>query len=180
MKFHYEFDIKKLSPGITHQHKMLLIGSCFTENIGEKLRKYKFNVLENPNGILFNPVSVSEAVTGYIENIKLNGEELFCFNEGWHSWKHHSRFSGLTADEAITKINVSTEKAHNYLKECDYVMITLGSAWKTNAKLRTRNGKSGRPLKRKRNNCKRLRSSGPTGDVPMAAALVTLLSEPVK
>ena len=129
MKFHYEFDIKKLSPGITHQHKMLLIGSCFTENIGEKLKKYKFNVLENPNGILFNPVSVSEAVMGYIENIKLNAQDLFCFNEGWHSWKHHSRFSGLTADEAITKINVSTEKAHNYLKECDYVMITLGSAW---------------------------------------------------
>lgn len=129
MKFHFEFDIKKLSPPISHQDKLLLIGSCFTENIGDKLKKYKFSVLENPNGILFNPVSVAEALTTYIENIQFNREHLFQLNEGWHSWKHHSRFSGLSAEEALSKINTSTSKANKYLKEADYLMITLGSSW---------------------------------------------------
>lgn len=129
MKFHFEFDIKKLSPPITHHHKMFLIGSCFTEHIGEKLNQYKFHVIENPNGIMFNPVSVAGAITDCIENKVLQENELFQLNEGWHSWKHHSRFSGLSAYEAIDKINKSTEAAHKFLKNADHVMITLGSSW---------------------------------------------------
>jgi hypothetical protein len=129
MKFRFEFDIKKLSQPITHKDKLLLIGSCFTENIGEKLKKYKFSVFENPNGILFNPVSVAEALTSYIDNTQIKEPGLFELNEGWHSWKHHSRFSGLSAEEALNKINGSTSEAHKYLKDADYLMITLGSSW---------------------------------------------------
>jgi hypothetical protein len=129
MKFRFEFDIKKLPEPIMHWHKLLLIGSCFTENIGEKLDKYKFTTLQNPNGILFNPVSVAEALTNYIENNSISETDLFHYNEGWHSWKHHSRFSGIGANDAMQKINASTSKAHNFLKQADYVFITLGSAW---------------------------------------------------
>jgi hypothetical protein len=129
MKFHFEFDIKKLQQPIAHWDKLLLMGSCFTENIGAKLKRYKFSVLENPNGILFNPVSVAEALTSYIENTQISETNLFKLNEGWHSWKHHSRFSGITPEEAVDKINQSRTEAHEYLKAADHVMITLGSAW---------------------------------------------------
>lgn len=129
MKFRFEFDIKKLVPPVNHGHHLFLIGSCFTENIGEKLKRHKFDVLENPNGILFNPVSVADAMTDYVENTKFEKQDLFNYNEGWHSWKHHSRFSGLSPEEALDKINTSAEQAHNYLKTADYAMITLGSAW---------------------------------------------------
>ncbi|MEO8171809.1 MAG: GSCFA domain-containing protein [Sediminibacterium sp.] len=129
MKFHFEFDIKRSPGSIHHQQKLLLMGSCFTENIGEKLRKHKFNVLENPNGILFNPVSVAEAVHSYIENKKITKADIFQHNETWHSWKHHSRFSGVTAEDCIQKINTSTADANAYLKKTDHLLITLGSAW---------------------------------------------------
>lgn len=129
MKFHFEFDIKKSQRTILHQHKLLLMGSCFTENIGEKLRKHKFTVLENPNGILFNPVSVAEAIESYIDNKQITGADIFQHNETWHSWKHHSRYSGVTELECLQKINESITAAHFYLKETDQLMITLGSAW---------------------------------------------------
>lgn len=129
MKFRYEFDIKPLPKPITHRHKLLLIGSCFTENIGEKLDKYKFTTLQNPAGILFNPVSVAEALTDCIEANTVSEKDLFFFNEAWHSWKYHSRFSGITADETLEKINSSVQTAHDFLKTADYVFITLGSAW---------------------------------------------------
>ena len=129
MKFHYEFDIKKLPLPIDHQQKLLLIGSCFTENIGEKLRNYKFTTRENPHGILFNPVSVADALNDYIINRKYTTDNLFYYNETWHSWKHHSRFSGITAEESLQKINSSIDVTHQYLKETDTVFITLGSSW---------------------------------------------------
>jgi hypothetical protein len=129
MKFHFEFDIKKLTQPVHHRQKTLLMGSCFTENIGEKLRKHKFTVRENPNGILFNPVSVAEAVGSYIDDKKITEADIFQHNETWHSWKHHSRFSGITAAECIQKINGSTAESHAYLKNADLLLITLGSAW---------------------------------------------------
>ncbi|HTM91158.1 MAG TPA: GSCFA domain-containing protein [Flavisolibacter sp.] len=143
MKFHFEFDIKKHVQLITHKDQLLLIGSCFTENMGEKLKKYKFSVLENPNGILFNPVSVTEALTSYIENTQLSEADLFQLNEGWHSWKHHSRFSGLTAEESLNKINSSASNAHSFLKTADYLMITLGSSWIYTLTDKAINGKIG-------------------------------------
>ena len=129
MKFHFEFDVKKISTPIAHQHKLLLIGSCFTENIGEKLRKQKFQVLENPHGILFNPISVTGALTDYIENKQYGENDLFEYNEAWHSWHHHSKFSGLSAQESLDKINASNNQTHAYIKGADFLMITLGSAW---------------------------------------------------
>jgi hypothetical protein len=129
VKFRFEFDIKKLPWPITHYHKLFMIGSCFTENIGEKLRRYKFSTLENAHGILFNPVSVTEAISDCIQCNVYETSDLFYLNEGWHSWKHHSRFSGLSPEEAVEKINTSISSAHIYLKQADYCFITLGSAW---------------------------------------------------
>ncbi|HEX6333832.1 MAG TPA: GSCFA domain-containing protein, partial [Flavisolibacter sp.] len=129
MKFHLQFDIPRLDQPLTHRHRMILTGSCFTENIGEKLRRYKFHVTENPHGILFNPVSVAEGLTDVIENRQYTAADLFYLNEGWHSWKHHSRFSGLTPNEALEKINTSISNTHEFLRQADYLMITLGSAW---------------------------------------------------
>lgn len=129
MKFHYEFDIKSPEKKIQHGQNLVLMGSCFTENMGEKLRKHKFNVTENPHGILFNPVSVAEAITDYIEEKTYTEDDLFLLNECWHSWKHHSRYSGITTSDALDKINTSIIDTHIALKEADHIMITLGSAW---------------------------------------------------
>ncbi|WP_298411695.1 GSCFA domain-containing protein [Hydrotalea sp.] len=129
MKFHAEFDIQKIDQPIHHRHKIMLIGSCFTENIGEKLSNTGFSVLQNPNGILFNPVSVAEAIINIIQQKIYIPSDLFCLNETWHSWQFHSRFSGITPEDAVQKINTSIQSAHQFLKNTDYLIITLGSAW---------------------------------------------------
>lgn len=129
MKFRFELNVKKIAWPIQHQHHLLLVGSCFTENIGEKLRNVKFQVAENPHGILFNPVSVAEAIQDYIDSKIYNADELFYYNEAWNSWKHHSRFSAVSKDEALHKINTVISNTHTYLQQADYLFITLGSAW---------------------------------------------------
>lgn len=129
MEFRLAFTPKPFAQKINHQHKLLLMGSCFTENIGDKLIAHQFSVLQNPNGILFNPVSVKEALENYIANKKVDESALFYLNEAFHSWQHHSRFSGITRADAVNKINTSTDAAHQYLKTTDFIIITFGSAW---------------------------------------------------
>jgi hypothetical protein len=143
MKFRFELEVKKLATPITHFHKLLLMGSCFTENIGEKLEKTKFTILQNPHGILFNPVSVADALTDYIEAKRYTPADLFLYNEVWHSWKHHSRLSGITPEEALEKINYSIQTAHEFLKQAEFVFITLGSAWTYTLTEKAANAKQG-------------------------------------
>lgn len=122
-------DLKKPAKPITYRDKILLIGSCFTEHIGNALGDLKFSVLQNPNGILFGPDSVCKSLLSYVENKKYTTSDFFQLNEIWNSWQHHSRFSNIDLNEAVRIVNNSQQQAHDFLKETDWLIITLGSSF---------------------------------------------------
>ena len=129
MKFKLTLETKKSEIKISYTDKLVLLGSCFTENIGAKLNNHLFSTLENPHGILFNPVSVFNALDDYINCKTYQETDLFFHNDVWNSWQHHSRFSGVDKKATIDHINASIKEAHHYLKTADHLLITLGSAW---------------------------------------------------
>jgi hypothetical protein len=113
---------------ISHNDKILLIGSCFAENIGEKLRHSKFDCLVNPNGILFNPISISKALHSYIhpEKYQLNTGN----NNGlYFSYDHHGDLSDPDKEQLTAKIKRSMDEAHQFLKTARILIITFGSAF---------------------------------------------------
>jgi len=129
MQFFATINIKPFEPSISYRDKILLTGSCFTEHIGNFLIEAKFNAFQNPNGILFDPVSVTSSLLSYIQNKKYGEQDLFYLNETWNSWQHHSRFSGTSKTECLNNINQSQQRAHEFLKKADWLIITLGSAF---------------------------------------------------
>lgn len=129
MKLMLDIDIKSPKEKITYSDKIFLIGSCFTEHIGKRLEELKFSMLQNPNGILFDTLSVSKSLNSYVDLKKYGKADLFYLNELWQSWNHHSAFSGLDAAEVVYKINASQQKAHEHLKSCNWLFITLGSSF---------------------------------------------------
>jgi GSCFA family len=129
MEFHLEFTPKPFDTKINHRQNLLLIGSCFTEQIGTKLANHKFAVLDNPNGILFNPTSIARSISSYINNKQYTETDLFYQNECWNSWEHHSRFSKPDLTECLKGINESQSRANAFLKKADWLLITLGSAF---------------------------------------------------
>ena len=129
MKFFADINIKTLEPSITYRDKLLLTGSCFTEHIGNYLAEVKFNTLQNPNGILFDPLSVCSSLVSYIQQKQYTEKDLFYLNEAWHSWQHHSRFSNPDKASCLEMINASQNTAHHFLKEADWLIITLGSSF---------------------------------------------------
>ncbi len=128
-KFKLTLAAKPSDTKIFYPNKLMLVGSCFTENMGAKFQHHLFDTYENGHGILFNPVSVQNAIIDYLENKQYTIEDLFYLNEVWNSWHHHSRFSGITQQEALDKINTSINDAHLFLKKANHIIITLGSAW---------------------------------------------------
>lgn len=129
MNFRLEYTPPALTHPVQYTEPLFLTGSCFTENIGAKFRQYRFRVLENPHGILFNPASIVKAMDAYMLCRKYGPEDLFYANECWNSWDHHSRFSHPDQSACLQQINTSIESAHRFLKTAGRVFITLGSAF---------------------------------------------------
>jgi hypothetical protein len=127
----FMLDLNLLPPPrkISYQDKVLLVGSCFTEHIGNRLEELKFPVLQNPNGILFDPRSVAFSLVSYIQNKRYREDDLFYHNELWQSWQHHSRFSDIDPTTCLQRINQSQEETHNFLKQANWLIITLGSSF---------------------------------------------------
>lgn len=106
-----------------------MMGSCFAEEIGERLEQYQFDALVNPHGILYNPISITQALHTYLDGKQYTKDDLFLQHDVYHSWDHHSRFSGTDADAVLARINAAQEAASKRLEEADWLIITLGSAF---------------------------------------------------
>lgn len=89
----------------------------------------KFDALQNPNGILFDPLSVAHSLISYLEPDYYAAHDLFLHDELWQSWKHHGRFADTIQENVLGSINKSQESAHIFLKTTDWLVITLGSAF---------------------------------------------------
>ncbi|RBL89407.1 GSCFA domain-containing protein [Chitinophaga flava] len=128
MQFHLSFPVDTIEPGIHYSDKILLMGSCFAEEIGAKLHEHRFNTLINPHGILFNPLSLTRAITSYLDGKIYTKDDLFQHQDTWHSWDHHSRFSGLTPEATLEQINAAQQEAIRNIEQVDWLVLTLGSA----------------------------------------------------
>ena len=130
MDFRTPTDITPLAPRLRHSDKLLVMGSCFAEHIGGRLEKMKFRTEVNPYGVLYNPLSIAEALTRLIEQRPFTEEELHEFPDGgWNTWLHHSRYSHPDKQEALLAINTNMKKAWCQLTEANTLIITLGTAW---------------------------------------------------
>lgn len=129
MEFRTKIPLQPKKPTIDHHSKVLLLGSCFVENIGKKMEYYKFRTLQNPFGILFHPASIA----GFLEKVNsgntFSEEDLFFHNERWHSFDAHSALSRPEKGEILQQLNSGIEQTHRFLEEASHVIITLGTAW---------------------------------------------------
>jgi hypothetical protein len=114
---------------ITHETPVMMIGSCFSDNIGSILFSNKFNILKNPMGILYNPASVSNALMRSINNTPIETKSLVKHNSLWHSYDFHGSFSNSDAGIVTKNANQGIQTTHNFLKQAKVLFVTFGTAW---------------------------------------------------
>jgi hypothetical protein len=129
MKFQLSINIPTLPRPVRYTDSLLVVGSCFTEHIGGRLHAHRFRTLQNPHGILFNPQSVAQSLKGYASGKLYGDDDLFYLNELWESWDHHTRFSHIDKATALEGINASQHEASAFIRQADWIIITLGSAF---------------------------------------------------
>ena len=129
MNFHLQFQIPPFSSKVKYDESLVFIGSCFAEHMAACMQTYKFNTLLNPHGILYNPESISTALSGYMNKNLVKEQNLFYADGLYHSWQHHSQFSNASKELCLKGINDNILQAHQTLQKADWLFITLGSAF---------------------------------------------------
>lgn len=129
MEWQTKISIAKNNYDITHNDRILFMGSCFAENIGQKFIRYGFSSFVNPFGILFNPVSIAKCLENALTNTPLNNNDVVFHNNLWHSFLHHGAFSRDSKESCIDACNESIFQAHEFLKKTDYLILTFGTSF---------------------------------------------------
>lgn len=123
---------EKCKVGISYNDKIMMLGSCFTDNIGKQLLNYGFDVCVNPFGTLYNPASIFEAVTRLIQGTPFTENDCTQIGAGSEricSFHHHTSFARETPQEFIENANQALRNASEFFKKCNKVIITLGTSW---------------------------------------------------
>lgn len=114
---------------IDYNSRLMMLGSCFAENMGSKFSYYKFDVDVNPCGIIYNPLSVANVLRLIVEGKQFEKSDLRQVGGKWVSLYHHGAFSSTDPDECLRRINDRLAKATGELRTLDLLVITWGTAW---------------------------------------------------
>ena len=128
MKLQTIVDIRPSTWKIGYGDNILMLGSCFSDEIGEQMKQRYMNVTCNPFGTLYNPLSIAQAIN-YKSQISNHRLPLVEYEGMWHSMAHHGSFSRPTREEAEQAVKESVETMQKALGEATVVIVTFGTAW---------------------------------------------------
>lgn len=130
MKFRTEIEIPAHQPiNIEHGSGIVMLGSCFTDNIGEQLEKDGFDVTHNPMGTLYNPASISQAISLAMNTDK---RELKIRQDAaglWHCLDFATKYTDSDKNALMTKVNADLDSMAEKIRACHTLIITLGTAY---------------------------------------------------
>lgn len=129
MNFTTKISIKKSNNLINYSSKILSLGSCFAENMGDKFSYFKFQNVVNPFGIIFNPVSIENIVSRVVNNQKFTEDDIFYHNDSWHCFEVHSELSNPNKEAFLGNLNQLLDTIHHQIDTFSHCIITYGTCW---------------------------------------------------
>ena len=118
--------------GISYNDKIMMLGSCFSDNIGKQLKDLGFDVCVNPFGTLYNPASIEDAIHRLISRTPFTEKDCTIIGAGSQkicSFSHHTSFARETVEEFLENANAALKEAADFFAQCNKVIITLGTSW---------------------------------------------------
>lgn len=114
---------------LNHRAPILMMGSCFTDNIGRLLERYLFPACINPFGVTYNPLSVKRGLEALMHKDAYGAEDLDRYNDLWFSFDHYTGFSAPDQAATLQNINHSFKEAKEALKQAGTLILTWGTSW---------------------------------------------------
>ncbi len=128
MELRTTFNIEPSPYKITYDDRVLFIGSCFASSVGEQMGRGKMNVMTNPAGTVYNPVSVCNTLNSIAAGKEFTSDDLYFYDGMWLSFSHYTDFSSVDPGNTLDKINSKLKEASSFLKNPGFLFVTFGTA----------------------------------------------------
>ncbi len=115
--------------GFSYTDKLLCIGSCFAQNMGELLVQHKFNATVNPYGIVFNPLLLAQQLNAAIDNLPINAADIIYTDGLYFSYQAHSSVYATSKEALVEKLQTIQTNLLTQLQSAHYLVLTWGSAF---------------------------------------------------
>ena len=118
--------------GISYEDRIMMLGSCFSDNIGRQLADFGFDVCVNPFGTLYNPISIMQSIELLASDRVFDDSDCIQIGAGderWCSFSHHTSFARESREEFLTNANKALADAREHFSSCNKIIITLGTSW---------------------------------------------------
>ena len=129
INFRTEIDLSNVPLHLSYKSKILFIGSCFTNNIGNQFRDNCFDVLVNPFGTIYNPLSIASNLELLMYLTQQTEKDLFFDKEQYHNYRFHSSFSNSNLNQSLSQMNNSIEEGNRFLEQASHLFITFGTSY---------------------------------------------------
>lgn len=129
MKFRTIIPIPNYPFKISLEDRLSFMGSCFSEHFAHFFQERRFQVNDNPFGILFNPLSIAFALDLMTKKRTLSEHFFQYFDEKWISFAHHGKFSHPDKEVFLSNIEHELKKSQEDIQQSDYLFITFGTAY---------------------------------------------------
>jgi hypothetical protein len=127
--FRTTFNISRMAFPIGLNAKIYATGSCFAENIAQKIAELRLPIVCNPFGIIFNPLSIAKSLNNHLNNTTFKQEELFLSEDLYRHFDAHSRLAHPDAKQALHLINTANRTGAEQLKQATHLIVTFGTAF---------------------------------------------------
>lgn len=125
-----EIKIQPLEQTITYGDGLLFLGSCFADEVGALCRGMGFDALVNPFGVLYNPISIANAVHRLANGRSFTHEEVIRTGEEYYcTFSHNTAFWQPTEEALLESVNASLLSAHKHFQTARWVVVSLGTSW---------------------------------------------------
>lgn len=132
MKLQTQVADERCRVGISYDDSIMMLGSCFSDNIGKQLKDFGFNVCINPFGTLYNPMSIIQSLRLLVSDRMFDGKDCVPMGAGSGlicSFSHHTSFARRSDREFLENANNALSQARSFFRTCSKVIITLGTSW---------------------------------------------------
>lgn len=109
-----------------------ILGSCFADNMGQRMSLCGFPVSVNPLGTTYNPISIAQSLRRIASGHPFEAEECVKIGAGDGricSFAHHTRHARPTTEEFLANANDCLQEAHDFWLRTKLLIVTLGTAW---------------------------------------------------
>lgn len=129
MNFRTKISIAPSGRKISHTSRIVTIGSCFADNVAERMEVCGLVVEANPLGEMFNPLSVAATVDRLSCGEPFEAADLHARGDMWFSYDAHGAFDSVDSEGVLQRLNKAVASGHSALAAADWVVLTLGTAW---------------------------------------------------